>query len=160
MLPFTAAQVGVRLAVMDRAVHRPTALPEGHVVVVSLTSDQGADQAAAGRRLRLKAAEHPNMLLLHTFCCLHQAHLIVSKGLRRAGAYAGQVACIANIWRAPNNRARIAEAFERLYGCEVARCTCSRLPQVPLRGRWCAIHECEAHLLPATRHALHAVSPP
>jgi hypothetical protein len=152
--------VGVRLPFFDAKECRlaPAAsepLARAHLVLLSLTSDQGSDQAASGRRLQQKLALVPHVLFMHTFCAIHQCHLIVGKQLRRAGDYVGRLASLAHLWRAPLNRERLRAAFTSLHGEQRAERTCSTLLQIPLRGRWGAVHACKEHLLLSSRHELH-----
>ena len=104
------------------------------------------------------ALDIPHLLVMQIFCMMHQIQLCIAKQLTRSGTYLGNLGCIINLWRQPNNRHRLARSLTRLHGAAAADRLCGRLPPAPVKSRWGSVHATEERLLQGQRQELHEAS--
>ena len=142
-------EVGVRLSQERSAA----------ATVLTNTSDAGADQAAASRKL-LMTRELGSVAVIGQLCLHHQLHLAAQKSLERTSGkrYWSGLAMICHLWRSAGMLHKVRQRFADLFGeAAAARCS-STAPPTPLRGRWGAVHASEAFLLRCEWQQLRAVS--
>ena len=121
--------------VQDNNMHR-------HVRAFILISDEGADQAAAGRLILADTIEDLKLLMLNEFCCQHQLNLFEQKSLRFEPDLFKNLAILVNTWRSHEARLKLYEEF-LAHSPERAKVCASALPPRPLKGRWGSVSAAE-----------------